>query len=141
MSTRTRKETKRYARHRKIPKSGCEFCNFNSESTGFIKETEHFVVIENAFKYTLWDSLTVTEHLMVVPKKHIDTLSDISDKEAVEFFRLISEYEDQGFNVYARTPVSKMKSVVHQHTHLIKTTGRPKSFILALRKPYFLLTR
>ena len=78
---------------------------------------------------------------MVIPKKHIDSLNDLTTDEAVEFVGLIGSYESRGYNVWARAPQSVIKSVVHQHTHLIKPGTKKKRFVLYNKKPYIRLTR
>lgn len=137
-ATRSRKQVKDYRKHRKNAKKpdGCTFCLIDSQSSQYISETKHFKVIRNIFGYSLWDSQKVADHLMVVPKKHTDSLSKLPKEAAVEFVDIISTYEDKRYNIYARAPASVMKTVVHQHTHLIKPLGKPRRFIFFLRKPY-----
>jgi diadenosine tetraphosphate (Ap4A) HIT family hydrolase len=93
-------------------------------------------VIRNIFAYSIWDGQQVDDHLMVIPKKHTDTLADLNEKEAVDYVRVISAYELNGYNVYSRAPQSAIKSVIHLHTHLIKTSGPPKKVVFLARKPY-----
>lgn len=73
---------------------------------------------------------------MIIPVQHTDTLADIPETAAVEFVQLISKYEQDGYNIYARAPISGMKSVIHQHTHLIKPEGKRISAVVHTRKPY-----
>ena len=54
---------------------------------------------------------------------------------------VIAEYEEQGYSVYARAPENKQKSVAHQHTHLIKTHGKPKNMLFTSVKPYILWSK
>lgn len=141
-ATRSRKEVKEYRKYQKnTPKpTGCVFCLIDKNSDQFISETKHFKVIRNIFGYSLWDSQRVEDHLMIVPKKHTDSLSKLPKEAAVEFVKIISEYEGKRYNVYARAPASVMKTVVHQHTHLIKPLGKPRRLIFLLRKPYIRFT-
>lgn len=78
------------------------------------------------------------DHLLIIPKQHTDKLGDLSDVAAIEFLRLIDKYEDRGYNVFARAPLSKIKSVVHQHTHLIQPSDKRTNFILYFRKPFYI---
>ena len=78
---------------------------------------------------------------MIVPKKHTDTLSDLTRDEAVEYVDLLGSYESKGYNVWARAAQSTIKSVVHQHTHLIKSAGKAHRFIFFIRKPYLRLIK
>lgn len=135
---RTRKEEKVYRKYRKkIKASGeCQFCKIAEGHDQFIKETGSFVVIRNRFPYSIWDSQRVTDHLMVVPKRHTDTLSDITPDQASEYLHLIGSYERKGYDVFARHPGSKIKSVFHQHTHLIHTDGKILKTLLYKKKPF-----
>ena len=50
---------------------------------------------------------------------------------------VISDYESEGYDVYARSVASDLRSVAdHQHTHLIKTKGKPAKVSLYIDKPY-----
>jgi len=141
-ATRSRKQVKQYDRYRKkVGGAACEFCQLDIDKhSQVLRTTPSFKLIRNIFPYSVWDSQQVVDHLMIVPKQHTDTLKHLSDEQAAEFVQLISEYEEQGYNVYARAPKSSIKTVEHQHTHLIKTTGRVK-FVFVLMKPYLRLFR
>jgi hypothetical protein len=141
-ATRSRKEEKKYKKHLKhFGVDACAFCPIQKDSDQFIEETAHFKVIKNIFAYSLWDGQSVTDHLMVTLKKHTDNLASMTTKEKVDYVDLIEKYEKLGYNIYARAPTSKIKSISHQHTHLIKTKGNAKRLIFLLRKPYFRIVR
>ncbi len=136
-ATRSRKEEKTYKKdlHANM-RPGCPFCEISPKSEQFVEEGVAFHVIRNIYPYSLWDGQGVVDHLMVVPKKHTDTLSDIKAREKAEYVDIISKYEGQGYDIYARAPKSAAKSVFHQHTHIIKLDGRHRRFVLLMRKPY-----
>lgn len=135
--SRSRKEVKTYKQYQKtIDKSICDFCAITENDVQHITITKYFKVIKNIFPYSIWDSQRVVDHLMVTPIAHTDTIKNMSDEQKIEYVDIIEGYEQQGYNIYARAPGSKMKSIVHQHTHLIKTEGDPKKFILHTMKPY-----
>lgn len=128
-AVRSRKDKanyKKYLDELKIDDS-CQFCKFDKVHEQYLVETEHFFVVLNKFPYTKWDTQPVQEHLLIVPKQHTDSLKDLSFEASKEYVELISGYEHDGYNIYARTPGSKMKSVKHQHTHLIKIKSRQRS--------------
>ncbi len=141
-ATRSRKEVKAYNKYRKSEKkpAGCVFCNIDEESEQLVLNGKYFKVIRNIFGYSLWDSQRVEDHLMIVPKKHTDSLRKLPKEAAIEFVDILGEYEEKRYNVYARAPSSVMKTVVHQHTHLIKPLGKPRRLIFLLRKPYIRFT-
>lgn len=139
---RTRKQAKAYIRHLKSTDSSvCAFCPINEGSEQFVEGTRYFKVLRNIFPYSLWDGQDVIDHLMVVPRSHTDTISSFSDAEKIEYVDILQKYDLQGYNVYARAPVSAIKTIVHQHTHLIKTNGGAKNFVLSIRKPLIRLIR
>ncbi len=138
-ATRSNKESKRYKHHQthiEPPSAGCVFCAIGPKDKQFIKQTKHFKLIDNIFPYTLWDSQTVEDHLTISPIQHTDTLSDLTPEAAKDYVTIISDYESLGYSIYARAPGSVTKSIVHQHTHLIKLSGHKVRFLLYLRRPY-----
>ncbi len=138
MSTRSRKQNNVYRKYLKNNKSSdCIFCEINNKFEQQLQETKYFKVIKNIYSYTLWDGVAVEDHLMIVPKKHTDTLSDLSSVEAKEFVDLLGRYEKAGYNVYARAPDSVRKTVVHQHTHLIKINGKVRRLIFTIYRPFY----
>lgn len=139
---RSRHQQLKYDRYQKTTdKTVCVFCDVKKDEPRFIEATSHFLVIRNAFPYSLWDNQGVSDHLMITPKMHTSNLGDISDAEKIEFFNLLEKYEAKGYNFFARSPHSKMKSVPHQHTHLIKPEAGMKRFVFALNKPYIRIAK
>ncbi|HVU59947.1 MAG TPA: hypothetical protein VHC98_03875 [Candidatus Saccharimonadales bacterium] len=135
-ATRSRKEEKTYKNYLKLLEPGlCVFCHAKDEE--LVRTTKHFKIIRNIFAYSIWDGQDVKDHLMVIPHKHVDSVAHFTDNMVAEYHKLLGEYEQQGYNIYARAPASKIKSVVHQHTHLIRTEGAAKNLILLMRKPYY----
>jgi len=143
MPGRSRKETKRYTKHQKSVHVAldCIFCTIHSRDKQHISETKSFKIIHNIYGYSYWDMKNVEDHLMVIPKKHTDTLGDLTRSEAVEYMDIITSYEGRGYNIYARAPADKTKSVAHQHTHLIKPGKKFHKFVFFIRKPYIRLVR
>lgn len=135
---RSRREELTYKKHlSRVDRTVCAFCAIQDHHPQWVKDTKYFKVIKNIFPYSLWDGQKVVDHLMVTPKKHTDSLSAMKSAQKVEYVDLIEEYEHMGYNIYARAPTSVIKSIQHQHTHLIKTAGRPRGFVFLMRKPYF----
>lgn len=139
---RSRKEELKYRKYQKesradASKVKCLFCDINENHEQFLSQTKHFKIIKNIFGYSIWDNQLVAQHLMIVPKKHTTKLGNLPSDAANEFLAIIDKYEDLGFNFYARSPGSIIKSIPHQHTHLIKPAGKRRRLILFLVKPYF----
>ena len=137
MPTRTYKLDKLYEDHRKKTKNikTCQFCSISEGNPELVEMTKSLKVITNKFPYSQWDSQGVVGHLMIEPKKHIDSLNDLSLEEAYEYLQLVSDYENKGYNIYARAPVSNRRTIVHQHTHLLKLDGKSKKVIIFTHKP------
>lgn len=137
---RSRKSTAEYKKYLAslLPDGKCQFCDISTDDEQYVSESQYFKIILNRFPYTKWDTQPVEEHLMIVPKQHTDTLKDLSFEESKEYVELISEYEHDGYSIYARPPGSKMKSVNHQHTHLIKIRIKQKTKIINISGPALL---
>lgn len=130
-----RKTRKRY-KARMI--SACAFCD-PATLAKKIADFDHSYIVANLTSYDHWELHDVTEHLLLVPKRHVESLGDLDDSEKLEIMQVCSDYEKQGYNVYARGFQSSNKSIPHQHTHLIKITGKQAKAALFVKKPYFLV--
>ncbi len=138
-ASRSIKEENQYRQYRRTHAGEkCPFCSIDYGHVQYVEETNQFKVIRNRIPYSIWDGQGVLDHLMITPKVHTDNLKGMDADAALEYIDLLSGYESQGYNVYARTPGSSIKSVTHQHTHLLKLDGDNKRFVLVLRKPFYL---
>lgn len=81
---------------------------------------------ENLYGYALWDGSPIEEHLLLIPNRHIDTISALEPSELAEWSQLARDYEHRGYSLYARAAQNKAKSVTHQHAHLVRVGDRPK---------------
>jgi diadenosine tetraphosphate (Ap4A) HIT family hydrolase len=132
---RSRKEQLSYKKWKKDGLKSCLFCSIDKNDDQLIKETANFRVFRNNFPFSLWDTRGVIEHIMLVPKRHVNGISKLNSDESAEFIKIIKSYDRLGFNVYSRTADSSAKSIEHQHTHLIKLDNKSKKLIFFLRKP------
>ena len=93
------------------------------------------------YPYDIWEFRNVTDHLMIIPRRHVGSLAELTATESKDIMNLFGEYEAMGYNVYARATDSVQRTVpLHQHTHLIKTTKRKARGGFYLEKPYFVRT-
>lgn len=143
MTTRTRKAEIRYRKTLKTraPAKVCTFCEIDENHEEFIEDGKFFKVIINLFRYTYWDEQDVVHQVMLVPKMHTESIRKLPTEAAVEFLDFIGKYEEQGYNIYARPAQSATKSIPHQHTHLIKTTGKRKKVMVYSRKPFIMFAK
>lgn len=138
-ASRSIKEENQYRRFRRTHAGEkCPFCSIDQGHVQYVEETNHLNVIRNLMPYSIWDGQGVLDHLMITPKVHTDSLKGMDADTALEYTNLLGSYESQGYNIYARTRGSNIKSVTHQHTHLLKLDGDNKRFLLVLRKPFYL---
>jgi hypothetical protein len=135
---RKRKNQKRYKQYSAIKTPGCDFCAFNGDTEHLQQEYKHFWVVNNMFGYDVWDGVDVLEHLLVVPKRHVDSIGHFTPAESKEYMAVISQYEQTGYSLYSRAPQNITKSVVHQHTHLIKLGTKKARALLYINKPHYL---
>lgn len=138
MATRSRKETLKYRKVRagNVLNINCVFCAKDMEDADVLVVTKSFFILKNIYAYSSWDNQDVADHLMIIPKKHTDTLSALSSHEAIEFMDIVGSYESRGYSIWARAPQNIEKSVTHQHTHLIKLGDKKHKMLLYLQKPY-----
>ncbi|MFI5275309.1 MAG: HIT family protein [Candidatus Saccharimonadales bacterium] len=120
----------------KLPTEHCILCEIDKADHSFVSQSKYFKIVRNRFPYAVWDFQRVSDHLMVVPRTHTDSLASLSKEARLEFVELISEYESHGYHVYARATHSDTKSIAHQHTHLIKCYGPTSKLAFYILKPY-----
>lgn len=134
-----RKTRKRYGRQSADNKVlGCPFCRPETLANK-AEDCGDFYIVKNSVQYDLWEGHGVVDHLLLVPKKHIELLNELTDKQRLKMMDIASDYEARGYNIYARGIGSPRRSVEHQHTHLIKINERRARALLFSEKPYWLL--
>lgn len=139
---RNRKKHKEFVKFFRASKQrGCDFCNLPSPGNEIVESTTHFWVIKNFFPYDVWDSSGVKDHLLVIPKRHIDSIGHFNPKEQAAYGKIIGKYDLQGYSAYARAAGNVIKSVPHQHTHLMALDNKPKQFLLYLKSPRFMISK
>jgi len=105
-----------YDKHQAARDGSCDFCLVPAEQ--IVTETPTQRVIHNIFPYATWDFQPVSDHLMIVPKRHLLSLDEQTAQENLELMQLIAKYENTGYSVYIRAPKNVLRSVAHIHTHL-----------------------
>lgn len=66
----------------------CPFCNLNQEKDRILKSTKHCWVIFS-------NPRLMPGHLLVIPKKHIEKISQLNTEEKNDLFTLIEEYQEK----------------------------------------------
>jgi diadenosine tetraphosphate (Ap4A) HIT family hydrolase len=136
-----RKTTKHYDRANAKDKlrSECTFCTEETREN-IIDENETMFIVPNRVSYDLFEGLRIDDHLLIIPKRHIKTLEELTVKERQDFAELLIRYEGKGYSFYGRGITNINRSVKHQHTHLLKIDDHKKTRLqLYLDKPYVLV--
>jgi diadenosine tetraphosphate (Ap4A) HIT family hydrolase len=121
----------------RLKKNDCPFCDPQNVAQN-VQETPHAYIASNLTHYDLWEAMDVTDHLLILPKRHVLHFNELTSEESLDIMKLIAEYEAKGYSVYARAVKNANRNIPHQHTHLIKTAPRKPRGLLFLHKPYFL---
>lgn len=120
--------------------SGCPFCSPITMKKA-VYEDKFVYVVPNLTQYDLWELHDVENHLLVIPKRHVETLAELNDKESIAVLEQAAKYELLGYSIYARGVGFVKRSVKHQHTHLIKVTNKKPRLALFVQSPYFLFKK
>lgn len=118
---RTMETWQAYQDFKQTSQPGCGFCRTVANEVVEVRGT--MLVITNLFPYAAWDGMHVTEHLMIVPARHLLSKAEFTDEEARDWWTVAAEYEARGCSVYTRSPDNASRSVAHLHTHLIAAQG------------------
>lgn len=133
-----RKTIHKYKSRQRI--GGCPFCDPDTISNA-VFEDDLIYIVPNLTQYDLWELHDVEDHLLIVPKRHVETLSELTNAEKLAVMDRAAEYEAKGYSIYARGVGFVKRSVKHQHTHLIKVTNKKPRIAIFLQSPYYLLKK
>lgn len=115
----------------------CIFCDIDQskiENT-IIEETKYFYILPTL-------GSLVDGYVLIVTKRHINSMSEINDDELEEYKTIITKYQNIFNKVYNKTPIvfehgtpnqnSEMKanSVTHAHTHIVNINFKNEKEIL-----------
>lgn len=104
----------------------CIFCNldYSKVENTIIEESNNFIVVPAR-------GSLVEGYLLIISKRHIDSMSQLNDEEIDEYLKLIRKYRRIFKKIYGKSPIvfehgspvldSSMSanSVRHAHTHII----------------------
>jgi diadenosine tetraphosphate (Ap4A) HIT family hydrolase len=101
----------------------CPFCEPDAQR----------IWMENALGLVLWDAFPVTDgHSLVVPRKHVGSIYDLSPDEQSALWTLVGEarqrlqnqFHPDGFNIGVNDGQAAGQTVPHAHIHVIpRRTG------------------
>ena len=135
----TTQRAHRLKRHDIKTSRPCGFCYADPENNIIVDESAHMLVMHNRTSYDLFEGIPVSEHLMLVPRKHHVSMDTMDADERRDYIDLLCKYESAGYSVYGRALPNKERSMEHIHLHLLKLEGRRVKNMLFLDKPYLML--
>ena len=115
----------------------CIFCDIDNskiENT-IIEETEYFYILPTL-------GSLVDGYILIVTKRHINSMSELNENELIEYKNIIEKYKNLFKKIYNKTPIvfehgtpnqnSEMKanSVTHAHTHIVNINFSNENEIL-----------
>ncbi len=105
--------------------NNCPFCNPDNNDivNTIIDSTENFLVLPS--KGSLCDG-----YIMLVPKRHILSMCELTDSEKPELLEIIGKYRQKFKNIYGKYPIffehgtgrdssKSSSSIVHAHIHIV----------------------
>lgn len=115
----------------------CIFCDIDHskiENT-IIEETNYFYILPTL-------GSLVDGYVLIVTKRHINSMSELSEKELNEYKNIIDKYQKLFNKIYNKTPIifehgtpnqestMKASSVTHAHTHIVNINFKNEKEIL-----------
>lgn len=98
--------------------SDCVFCEMPTSA----------YVVENEYFFGLFDKYPVTEgHMLIIPKRHAETLFELTSDERKFLFELIEDgkallekkFNPAGFNFGVNQGLTAGQTIPHLHLHII----------------------
>ena len=97
----------------------CPFCSINQEKTRIINETKYIKVI-------LSNPRLMAGHLLVIPKRHVEKLSELNKTERKELLEKVIEFQEKILSKFAKgcdikqnyRPFQKQDNLKVHHLHI-----------------------
>lgn len=107
-----------YVKNKK--QGNCIFCNSDSIKNTLINEFNDFLIVLNKYPFN-------PGHLLVIPKRHVEDIDELSENEFITLFELIKLskkilnkiYAPDGFNIGLNLGDAAGGSIKHLHVHLV----------------------
>ena len=95
-------------------------CPFCAPDRKRIEELKTMQVLYNDYPYEYFDGRYVKEHIMIVPRRHINLFDSYTAQEHEEYWQLFVKYQLLGYASLTRPVGDTHRSVpAHLHTHLL----------------------
>ncbi len=109
----------------------CPFCNINKEKTRILKEGKTILVL-------LSNPRLARGHLLVVPKRHIEKMTELNESERKELFETIIEFQEKILSKFSSgcdirqhyRPFQKQDKlkINHLHIHILPREFKDKLY-------------
>ena len=108
----------------------CIFCKIVN------KEIKSYIIYEDNVAMAFLDINPLTKgHLLIIPKKHYERLSQIPEEEMKEFsksvlkiLKLVEEKLTKDYNILVNNGKKAGQEIFHAHIHIIPRYGEEKLF-------------
>lgn len=83
--------------------------------------TATMIVTDNDYPYWQFDGREVSDHVMLVPYRHVASMEDFTVDERRDYLQLIARYHSKGYSSMTRSLTDDNRTVpLHLHTHLLR---------------------
>ena len=118
-------------------KMDCRFCGLKDDRTRIISEHKYCYAI-------LSNPRLMKGHILIIPKRHVEKLSELNAKERLELFEVLQKYSQKildlkiskGYSIHMNympmLPESKTK-VDHLHIHIWPRDSKDELFLKMFR--------
>jgi len=115
--------------------SWCRFCNVDTFKTRTVKRYKHVIVV-------LSNPRLMKGHLLVIPKRHVEKLSELRPVERKELFDVVARYSEkvlrlsEGYNIHqnymSMLEETRIK-VDHMHIHIRPSESKDELILKMFR--------
>lgn len=104
----------------------CPFCNINKT------KLENTIIDEAKYFYITPSLGSIVEgYILIISKRHLNSMSELNNKEKEEYEILIKKYREIFKIIYNKYPIifehgtpnlkenTKASSIIHAHTHIV----------------------
>lgn len=96
----------------------CPFC-YDLDSRNIIKKSGTMLLLQNDFPYDYYNGRAVTEHQLLLPRRHIATMKEFTPEEVADYWRILSDASLHGYGSMTASAHDDERTVPHHlHTHL-----------------------
>lgn len=99
----------------------CPFCKEGLKDQKIIRELNDIVVIENMFPYERKYDLKVEKHLLIIPKRHVQSIAELTKDEYRAMLDMESEYTPE-ITIQTGKKDTTRSVPQHLHRHIINPT-------------------